>query len=72
MSQGPSEGALTVGSSGALWSEPMSLLSPSTLVTGAVVKEESCRRGECSGEEDVGVEDALLAMLFATSAVHLF
>lgn len=59
-------------SSGVLRSEPVSLLSPCTLVTGAVVKEESCLHRECSGEEDVGVEDALLAMLFAASAVHLF
>lgn len=58
-----------VGTPGASWSELVSLLSLSTLVTGAVVKEERLR--ECSREEDVGVEDALLAMLFA-SAVHLF
>lgn len=67
--QGPSEESPPVGTPGASWSELVSLLSLSTLVTGAVVKEERLR--ECSREEDVGVEDALLAMLFA-SAVHLF
>lgn len=60
-----------MGSSGALWSEPVSLLSLSTLVTGAVVKEESGSLGECSREEDVGVEDVLLAMLSASTG-HLF